>query len=113
MGTGRASCLPVTNATWKRDEDAMNNLVLVIATVALALPSEIACAQSVPSPQAKEETNARQQLERTLKDQVLISTRMPAVRLTFEKDFKYVGGQAFILYGVARAEQHFFVDADD
>ena len=37
---------------------------------------------------------------------------MPAVRLTFDKAFKYVGGQSFILYDVASAEQHFFVDAD-
>jgi hypothetical protein len=38
---------------------------------------------------------------------------MPAVRLKFDKGFKYVGGQTFILYDVANAEQHFFVDADD
>ncbi len=32
--------------------------------------------------------------------------------LEFDKGFTYVGGQDFILYDVARAEQHFFVDAD-
>ena len=37
---------------------------------------------------------------------------MPAVRLKFDKDFKYAGSQSFILYDVANAEQHFFVDAD-
>jgi hypothetical protein len=37
---------------------------------------------------------------------------MPAARIEFDKAFKYVGGHAFILYDVARAEQHFFVDAD-
>lgn len=50
---------------------------------------------------------------RTVKGQVLTSTEMPAVRLRFEKAFKYVGTQNFILYDVARAEQHFFVDADE
>jgi hypothetical protein len=49
---------------------------------------------------------------RVVKDQVLVSTEMPAVRLKFDNAFKYVGAQDFILYDVARAEQHFFVDAD-
>ncbi len=49
---------------------------------------------------------------RTVKDQVLVSTEMPAVRLKFDNAFKYAGAQDFILYEVARAEQHFFVDAD-
>jgi hypothetical protein len=38
---------------------------------------------------------------------------MPAAALKFDKAFKHVGGQTFILYDVARAEQHFFVDADE
>jgi hypothetical protein len=50
---------------------------------------------------------------RIVEGQVLISTELPAVKLKFDKDFKYVGSQTFILYKVARAEQHFFVDADD
>jgi len=33
--------------------------------------------------------------------------------LTFDKAFHYVGGHSFVLYGVANAEQHFFVDADE
>jgi hypothetical protein len=37
---------------------------------------------------------------------------MPALSLKFDNAFKYIGGQDFILYDVARAEQHFFVDAD-
>lgn len=50
---------------------------------------------------------------RTVKDQVLSSTDKPAIRLQFDKSFKYIGSQSFILYGVATAEQHFFVDADE
>jgi hypothetical protein len=42
----------------------------------------------------------------------LISTQLPNVLIEVAKPFKYVGGHAFILYGVADAEQHFFVDAD-
>ena len=49
---------------------------------------------------------------RSVKDRTLTSTQMPAVRLEFDQPFKYVGGHSFILYDVANAEQHFFVDAD-
>lgn len=52
------------------------------------------------------------QATRSVKGQVLTSKETPAVRLKFDKQFKYVGSQSFILYDVARAEQHFFVDAD-
>jgi hypothetical protein len=53
-----------------------------------------------------------QQQARSVKGQVLNSTELPAIRLKFSKEFKYIGSQDFILYDVARAEQHFFVDAD-
>ncbi len=49
---------------------------------------------------------------RTVSGQVLTSKDTPAVRLEFAKPFKYNGGQSFVLYDVANAEQHFFVDAD-
>src|SRR5262245_21688675 len=37
-------------------------------------------------------------LTRSVKGQVLTSAALPAVNLKFDKAFKYVGGQAFILY---------------
>lgn len=49
---------------------------------------------------------------RTVSGQTLTSTALPAVRLEFDKEFKYAGGHSFVLYDVANAEQHFFVDAD-
>ena len=52
------------------------------------------------------------ELTRVFKDGVLVSKELPAVRLRVDESFKYVGGQSFVLYDVARAEQHFFVDAD-
>jgi hypothetical protein len=52
------------------------------------------------------------QTTRRVSGQVLTSAETPTVRLKFDKAFKYVGGHDFILYEVARAEQHFFVDAD-
>ncbi len=71
------------------------SLLLVIALFGLCMPAATA-----------------QQQPRTVKGRVLTSTEMPAVRLEFDKAFKYAGGHDFILYDVARAEQHFFVDAD-
>ncbi|MEK6300051.1 MAG: hypothetical protein AABO41_04965 [Acidobacteriota bacterium] len=49
---------------------------------------------------------------RTVSGQILRSSETPKVELKFDKQFKYAGSQDFILYDVARAEQHFFVDAD-
>ena len=57
-------------------------------------------------------TSARLDELRTVSGQVLRSTKTPKVELRFDKQFKYAGSQDFILYDVARAEQHFFVDAD-
>lgn len=58
------------------------------------------------------QTETRPKQTRSVKGQTLTSTDNPAVRLKFDKAFKYAGGHDFILYDVARAEQHFFVDAD-
>jgi hypothetical protein len=58
------------------------------------------------------QTNSPPPVTRTVSGQVLTSKDTPAVRLEFAKPFKYVGSQSFVLYDVANAEQHFFVDAD-
>lgn len=49
---------------------------------------------------------------RPVRGQILVSTQLPSVSLEFAKPFKYVGGHSFVLYEVANAEQHFFVDAE-
>ena len=49
---------------------------------------------------------------RTAKGDTLSSPELPKLKLKFRNPFKYVGGHTFILYNVARAEQHFYVDAD-
>jgi len=49
-------------------------------------------------------------LGRTISGNDLISDYDPAVVLRFDPAFRYVGGQKFILYGVADTEQHFFVE---
>jgi hypothetical protein len=50
---------------------------------------------------------------RRVKGQVLTSTYLPSIRVRFDKRFKYLGSQKFILYDRAQVEQHFFVDADN
>ena len=77
----------------------MKRMLLLTVLSAIALPFA----------QAQNNTS---QAARSVKGQVLMSKSLPAVRLTFDKNFKYIGSQDFILYDVARAEQHFFVDAD-
>jgi hypothetical protein len=78
---------------------AISALLAALAT--LAITSILAGAQT---------DNAAK--PRTVKGQVLTSPAMPAVSIKLDKAFKYAGTQSFVLYDVANAEQHFFVDAD-
>src|SRR5438876_3384653 len=71
--------------------------------VGLLLPA-IVSAQSANKPAATQ--------TRRVKGRVLTSTSLPPIRIKFDKTFKYVGSQSFILYDRAQVEQHFFVSAD-
>lgn len=51
--------------------------------------------------------------ERTVDGRVLTSRHSPAVQIRVPEPFTYAGGQRFILYEVADAEQHLFVEADE
>jgi hypothetical protein len=82
----------------------MKLLWAMIASLSLIAPHF--CAQ------AGLQSGSSVQPTRTVKGQILSSGATPRVVLEFDKTFKYVGTQDFILYDVARAEQHFFVDAD-
>jgi hypothetical protein len=42
----------------------------------------------------------------------ITSAHDPAATIQLDKGFRYVGGERFILYGVADCELHIFVDAD-
>ncbi|HKP39195.1 MAG TPA: hypothetical protein VJT71_20210 [Pyrinomonadaceae bacterium] len=75
----------------------MKRFLLALPVFALAVT---AVAQSNPP------------ITRTVSGQTLTSKDTPAVKLEFDKAFKYIGAQSFVLYDVANAEQHFFVDAD-
>jgi hypothetical protein len=79
-------------------------LLLIYVIASSLLSSSFAPAQSP----AKTESNQM----RPVKRQVLTSTHLPSIRVRFDKRFKFVGSQKFILYGRAQVEQHFFVDTD-
>lgn len=49
-------------------------------------------------------------LARTVSGHDLLSHADPAVVLRFDPSFRYVGGQKFVLYGVADTEQYFFIE---
>ena len=83
--------------------------ILIIAAFSFAISS---CASGVQPVKTPPEAIAEAQQTRTVRGQALISTQLPAVLLEFAKPFKYAGGHSFVLYGVADAEQYFFVDAD-
>src|SRR5919198_4881391 len=61
-----------------------------------------AAAQSGPS-------SGNKPLERRVQGRVLTSNAGPAVEITLDKAYKYIGGQRWDLYSVADAEQHLFV----
>lgn len=73
---------------------------IFLAIAGLQFLTLVACAQTTPP------------VTRTVSGQVLTSKDTPAVQLEFDPAFKYIGSQSFVLYEVANAEQHFFVDAD-
>jgi hypothetical protein len=78
-------------------------ITFAVVFVALLFPA-IASAQSVNRPEATQ--------TRRVRGRVLTSTSLPSIRIKFDKAFKYIGSQSFILYGRAQVEQHFFVNAD-
>src|SRR5258708_3547548 len=51
-------------------------------------------------------------VQRSVQGHTLTSNAQPNAAITFDAAFVHAGSQRFPLYGVADAEQHFFVDAD-
>ncbi len=87
-------------------------LLMIIAAVIMGISggnanSRLTAAATLVAPAV-----IAQKLKRSVKGQVLTSPELPAVSLTFDKSFKYAGGQEFDLFDESHAEQHFFVDAD-
>lgn len=82
-------------------------LLLLVSTAFIC-----AFGQTTPAPTNQPADQTKDWKTRTVKGQELISPSWPKVQLKFDAAFKYIGTTDFILYNVARAEQHFFVDAD-
>jgi hypothetical protein len=70
------------------------NLILLAGLLSAFMPT-----QQAPLPQ------------RDVQGQTISSKELPGADFTFDKDFRYVGGQVVNLYGNADAEQHLFVKA--
>ncbi|HEX8282977.1 MAG TPA: hypothetical protein VF588_06460 [Pyrinomonadaceae bacterium] len=95
-------------------------LRVILSCVVLACCAALACAWPRPVTNQAGEGAAQeappaaqaQPVKRKVSGSTLTSGKSPRVRIEFGKGFKYVGGQSFVLYDVADAEQHFFVDAD-
>lgn len=51
-------------------------------------------------------------IQRTGQNTILRSEKLPAIAIQVDSEFKYVGSTSFILYEIARVEQHHFVVAD-
>ena len=51
-------------------------------------------------------------VQRTGEATILRSEKLPAIAIQIDPEFKYVGSTSFILYELARVEQHHFVVAD-
>ena len=83
----------------------------VVVVVTLFVLFALGCAAAT-APQQLGSSAKASPPSRTVRGRALISTQLPAILIEFPKPFQYVGGHSFILYGVADAEQHFFVDAD-
>jgi hypothetical protein len=84
----------------------------VLLTCACAVAQQTAAPTPTPTSSPSPAPSDPPEPLRAVKGQVLTSPAMPAAGIEFDKEFKYVGGHSFILYDVANAEQHFFVDAD-
>lgn len=52
-------------------------------------------------------------LDRSVSHNALVSNDNPNAVLNFAPSFRYIGGQKFVLYGVADTEQYFFVEHDE
>jgi hypothetical protein len=88
--------------------------LIIIAVIALKLFSSVDLhAQAAQtSSTTNQEMKASAQQQRRVKGQTLTSDVLPPIKIKFDKDFKYVGNQSFILYNSAQVEQFFFVAAD-
>jgi len=92
-----------------------NIAVLALAALNLMASTGI-CARAHLSSIARgvnQKQQARtEQQRRRVKGRTLTSDALPPIKIKFDKDFKYVGSQSFILYNSAQVEQFFFADAD-
>jgi hypothetical protein len=83
----------------RKFSDEVAEMKTILTTLPAALISTFLLTQNAPTPP----------VQRQVQGQTILSSELPAADLTFDKDFRYVGGQVVNLYGNADAEQHLFV----
>ena len=84
---------PVSRPPFPRDPDMLNyRWAVLAATWFLATPPL--------------------QGQREIQGNVITSDSLPAIQLTVDSSLSYLGGQTFVLYNVANADQYFFAELD-
>jgi len=83
--------------------DTMRPAILIICSVLLGTPLSVSSQQPI--------TQANKP-ERIVANNTLRSDRDPAILLQIKQPVQYVGGDRWVLYGVADCEVHVFVEAD-
>ena len=85
-------------------------LVLAVSGWASQVDTEAAAAMSKLDRGRLTTNPVYTSLSRSVSDNELFSPRDPSVVMRFGPSFRYIGGQKFVLYGLADTEQHFFVE---
>jgi hypothetical protein len=83
--------------------------LIIVAALACNLFAPASARAQMSQPSSVEKQTGAQQ--RRVKGRTLVSDILPPIRIKFDKDFKYVGSQSFILYNSAQVEQFFFIAA--
>lgn len=87
--------------------------LIIISVIAIKLLSSVDLyAQAVENSSTANQEKSVSAQQRRVKGSTLTSDVLPPIKIKFDKSFKYVGSQSFILSKSAQVEQYFFVSAD-
>src|ERR1044071_6337865 len=87
-------------------------VIIAVLSLKLLSPVDLHAQAAHTSSTANQERSASAPKQRRVKGQTLTSDVLPPIKIKFDKAFKYVGSQSFVLYNSAQVEQFFFVAAD-
>lgn len=85
----------------------------ILVSLAILVLAVVVIVHSYMSDRGRWTTDAQYiGLARSVADNELVSLGDPGIVMGFHPSFRHIGGQKFVLYGVADTEQHFFVETD-